>query len=146
MTMTSTNTRAEAQIRQLIEDHTRAICDKNLDQIMAHYAADIVLFDMKPPLALRGKEECRRMWETCLPYMPSISGMEQQEVSITVSGDLALAHWISRFTGIEPDHPAAQMWLRITAACQREGDRWQIIHEHVSVPFAPTTSGDCART
>lgn len=141
MTMTPIHTKAEAQIRQLIADHTQAICDKNLDQIMAHYAPEIVLFDMKPPLALNGIEACRHMWETCLPYMPPLSGMEQQAVKITVSGDLALAHWVSRFTGIAPDHPAAQMWLRMTAGCQRYGDGWQIIHEHVSVPFAPDSGG-----
>ncbi|MGG6238791.1 YybH family protein [Nodosilinea sp. AN01ver1] len=144
MTVTSTQTRAEAQIQQLIDDHTRAICAKNLDQIMAHYAPDVVVFDMKPPLALRGVEDCRRMWETSLPHMPTISGMEQQAVNITVSGDLALVHWVSRFVGLAPEHPAAQMWLRITAGCQRYGDTWQIVHEHVSVPFEPGNGGDCS--
>ncbi len=137
-------TQAEAQIRHLMDDHMRAICAKNLDQIMAHYAPAIVIFDMKPPLAIRGLDDCRNMWATSLPYMPTISGMETQSVSITISGDLALAHWVARFAGLEPNHPAAQMWLRITAGCQRQGEQWQIIHEHVSVPFAPDNSNDCA--
>ncbi|WP_017301705.1 YybH family protein [Nodosilinea nodulosa] len=144
MTMTPTKTQSEAQIHQLIDAHTRAICAKDLDQIMAHYAANIVLFDMKPPLTINGIEACRHMWETSLPYMPPIAGMEQQELRLTISGDLALAHWISRFTGIAADHPAAQMWLRLTAACQRHKGEWQIIHEHVSIPFAPQGNGDCA--
>lgn len=144
MTMTSTQTKAEAQIRQLIDEHTRAICAKNLDQIMAHYAPDIVIFDMKPPLALRGIKDCRHMWETSLPYMPTISDMERQAVSVTISGDLALVHWVSRFVGLAPEHPAAQMWLRVTAGCQRYGDTWQIVHEHVSVPFNPESSAGCS--
>jgi ketosteroid isomerase-like protein len=143
MTIATPKTQDEAQIRQLIANQSQAICDKNLDQIMANYAPDIAIFDMTPPLALRGIDACRHMWETSLPYMPTSFSMEQQELSITVSGDLALAHWVSRFTGIEPDHPAAQMWLRITAACQRHEDGWQIIHEHVSVPCVPDSSSDC---
>ncbi|PSN10771.1 DUF4440 domain-containing protein [filamentous cyanobacterium CCT1] len=145
MIMTSAQTRAEAQIRQLIDDHTRAICAKNLDQIVAHYAPNVVVFDMKPPLALRGLEDCRRMWETSLPYMPTISGMEQQAVNIIVDSDLALVHWVSRFVGLEPEHPAAQMWLRITAGCQRHEGVWQIVHEHVSVPFDPNGGAGCSQ-
>lgn len=136
-------TRVDAEIRHLIDDHISAICAKDLDQIMAHYAPDIVIFDMKPPLAIRGIDNCRSMWAASLPYMPTISGMETQAVSITISGNLALAHWVARFTGLEPEHPAAQMWLRITAGCQRWGEQWQIVHEHVSVPFAPGSSADC---
>ncbi len=136
-TTATLQTHSETQIRQLIDDHTQAICAKDLDQIMIHYAPNIVIFDMKPPLTINGLEACRHMWETSLPYMPTASGMEQQELRITISGDFAIAHWVSRFIGIDPDHPAAQMWLRITAACQRQQNHWQIIHEHVSIPFNP---------
>lgn len=140
MTTATTKTQNEAQIRQLITNQTRAICAKALDQIMAHYALDIVIFDVKPPFQVRGLEACRHLWETSLPCMPTSSGTEMQDLNINVSGDLAIAHWMSHFTGIDSDHPAAQMWLRITAGCQRSQDGWQIIHEHVSVPFDPETS------
>ena len=58
-------------------------------------------------------------------------------LEIDVSGDLAYAHWIQRFTGPEKDHPAQQMWLRITGCYKRSGGTWRIVHEHVSVPFDP---------
>lgn len=139
-TTATTPTQDEAQIRQLISDQTHAICTKDLDQIMAHYASDIVIFDVKPPFQIRGAAACRQMWETSLPCMPTSSGTEMRDLSISISGDLALAHWMSHFTGIDPVSPAAQMWLRITAACQRQPDGWQIIHEHVSVPSDPDTT------
>lgn len=145
MTMTTETTQTDIQIRQLIEAHTQAICTKNLDQIMAHYAADIVIFDLKPPLILKGIDACRHLWETGLPCMSDLAGMEQQELNVTIDGHLAVAYWIFRFTGLKPDHPAAQIWLRITAVCQRQQDDWQIVHEHVSMPFAPENSGDRAQ-
>ncbi|MBD2259370.1 SgcJ/EcaC family oxidoreductase [Pseudanabaena sp. FACHB-2040] len=132
---TATITRDEAQIRQLITEQASAICAKNLDQIMAPYSPDVVLFDVKPPLQLKGVTALRQMWETCLPCMPNASGTETQDLSITISGDLALAHWISHFTGIDADHPAAQMRFRITVGYQKHEGHWQIVHEHCSVPL-----------
>jgi ketosteroid isomerase-like protein len=137
---TSSPTKDEAQIRQIIAEQTRAICTKNLDQIMSFYAPDIVIFDMKPPLAHRGAAACHHLWATSLPCMPTPSGTETQDLTITVSGDLALAHWLFRFTGLEPDHPAAQMWFRITAGYQRHQQGWHSIHEHISIPIEPAAA------
>jgi ketosteroid isomerase-like protein len=41
---------------------------------------------------------------------------------------------------LEQDHPAMQMWMRVTAVCQENQGNWQILHEHISVPFDPATS------
>jgi ketosteroid isomerase-like protein len=65
---------------------------------------------------------------------------EMQDLHLTVSGDLALAHWLLRFTGMDKDHPAMQTWMRITAGYRRIRGRWQIVHEHAPVPFDPDTS------
>ena len=108
MTTKTTNTHDEAQIRQLIADQASAICAKDIDQIMAHYATDVMFFDCKPPFQTRGAEAFRRMWEECLPYFPDSFEIERRDLSIIVNGDLALAHWLFRFTGEEKDHPAMQ--------------------------------------
>ena len=49
MTTETTKTHDEAQIRQLIADQASATCVKDLDRIMAHYATDVIIFDVKPP-------------------------------------------------------------------------------------------------
>ncbi|WP_202925141.1 nuclear transport factor 2 family protein [Myxacorys almedinensis] len=33
-----------------------------------------------------------------------------------------------------------QMWMRATAVCQKQQGNWQILYEHISVPFNPETS------
>ena len=132
-------THDEAQIRQLIADRANAICSKDLDRIMAHYATETIVFDVKPPYQTRGADAWRRVWEACLPYFPAAFGTETRDLSILVSGDLALAHWLWRFKG-KKDHPAMQTWMRNTAGYQRIQGRWQIVHEHCSVPFNPETS------
>ena len=99
MTTDTTKTHDEAQIRQLIADVASAICAKDLDRIIAHYATDVIFFDVKPPFQTRGADALRRTWEACLPYLPASFGTETRDLSVIVSGDLALAHWLRRFTG-----------------------------------------------
>ena len=139
VTTETTKTQDEAQIRQIIADTVSAICAKDLDRIMAHYAQDVIIFDGIPPFQTKGADEFRRTWEACLPCFPDSFGIEMRDLSLTVSGDVAIAHWLFHFTGMATDHPGP-MWMRITSACHRKQGRWQIVHEHCSVPFDPETS------
>jgi hypothetical protein len=52
----STQARDAAQLRQLIDDQMSAICAKGLDRIMNPYAADVVVFDVKPPFQTKGAD------------------------------------------------------------------------------------------
>ena len=130
MITATTKTNDETQIRQLIADQASAICAKDLDRIMAHYATDVINFDVKPPFQTIGADAWRHTWEACLPYFPDSSGTETRDLSIKVSGDLALAHWLWHLTGIAKDHPAAQMWFRTTAGYQRTTSRGRMAALH----------------
>ncbi|MBD2121531.1 YciI family protein [Trichocoleus sp. FACHB-262] len=138
-TTTATGTTNEAEIRQLISNQQRAICAKDIDQIMSRYTTEAVIFDVKPPFQTKGKDAIRRLWEDGLPCFPDSLEMETRDLTIIVNDNLATAHWLFRFQG-EPDHPATQMWMRATAVCQKNQGNWQILHEHVSVPLNPETS------
>lgn len=130
----------EREIRQLIAEQAEAICAKNVPRIMACYAPDVVFFDVKPPFQIRGADDFRLIWEQCLPCFPDTFQIERRDLRVLVDGDLALAHWLFRFSGMEREHPAAQSWYRTSACYQRKRGRWQVVHEHVSVPFDPHTS------
>jgi uncharacterized protein (TIGR02246 family) len=136
----STMTSNETQIRQLIADQQRAICAKDVDQIMSYYADESIIFNVTPPFQINGKEAYRQVWAACLPYFPDTFEIETRNINVTVSNDLAVTHWLSHFTGMEPNHPAMQTWIRITAVYQNNQGNWQIVHEHNSVPFDPETS------
>lgn len=139
MTSASTLTTQEAEIYQLITDQQRAICSKNVNQIMSRYAAEIVIFDVKPPFQTKGREAVRQLWEDCLPFFPDSFEVETRDLIITANDEIATAHWLFRFKG-EPDHPAVQMWMRATAVYQKNQDTWEILHEHISVPFDPANA------
>jgi len=127
---------SEQEIRAIIQQHQDAIRSKNVDRIMALYDPEAVLFDVKPPFQITGAAAYRRTWEECLPYFPEPNsfGFETRDLAISVSGDMAFAHWLFRFTG-DPDHPAMKQWMRITSVARRRNGAWKVVHEHLSVPF-----------
>jgi ketosteroid isomerase-like protein len=128
VTTETTKTQDEAQIRQIIADTASAICAKDLDRIMAHYAQDVIIFDAIPPFQTKGADEFRRTWEACLPCFPDSFGIEMRDLSLTVSGDLAIAHWLFHFTGMATDHPGAD-----------------VDANHLCVPAETGQMADCAR-
>jgi uncharacterized protein (TIGR02246 family) len=139
MTFANTIPTQEAEIRQLVAAQQRAICTKDVEQIMSRYADEIVIFDVKPPFQTQGKEAVRQLWEDCLPFFPDSSEMETRDLTITANDEIATAHWLFRLRS-EQDHPAMQMWMRATAVCQQRQGTWKILHEHISVPFNPSNA------
>lgn len=129
------NLHDEAEVLRIIADQQKAVCAKDLDRIMSHYAAEFCVFNVKPPFQIRGAAEWRQVWETSLAHFPALFGMETRDVVITMSGELAVAHYLARFTGL----PGEPFWFRVTAVYRRDGGRWVIVHEHSSVPFDPET-------
>ena len=95
-TTESAPARDEAQLRQLIADQMSAICAKDLDRLMNHYAADVVVFDAKPPFQTQGAAAWRRTWEACLSCFPDSFQTEMRDRSVTISGDLrsSLMDWV----------------------------------------------------
>jgi len=126
----------EQQIRDLIAEQHRAVCRKDVGAILRHYSEDAVIFNVKPPYQIRDRQDWRRIWETSLAHFPVSFGTETRDMEIAVSGDLAIVHYLLRFTGL----PGLQPWMRDTVVYQREQDAWKIVHEHSSAPFDPETS------
>jgi ketosteroid isomerase-like protein len=128
--------REDLQIRQRIADQHAAICRKDVAGVMSHYADDAVIFNVKPPFQTRNRAGWREIWETSLAHFPSSFSTETKDLQIVVSGSLAIAHYLYRFTGL----PGKQSWIRNTAAYRNFAGQWLIVHEHYSVPFNPETS------
>ena len=129
------------QVYDLIARHKQAICDLDVDAILANYADDNTLFDVKLPYRLTGVEALKRMWQRDISCFPSRFDIEQRDMTVRVSGELAVSHWLFRVVTAEKDSPMENNWMRITACCERRGGRWYIVHEHISFPLNPQTGG-----
>lgn len=122
MTIGTSNADDEAGIRQLIADPIDAVRAKEVDRIMSLYVPDVVFYDCKPPFQTKGTDALRRIWEECLPCCSASFAIETRDLGVFVSGDLAMARWLFRFTGEHKDHPAMQTRMRI-------------VKEQCSLPF-----------
>lgn len=127
----------EAEIRRLIAKWSAALEKKDVDGLLADYAPDVLLYDLKPPYEIRGVEAFRKLWQDCLPFFPDAFASEHHGMTITVSGDIAFAHGLHHITPLAGDHPAGRTWMRVTACYRKTNGAWQVAHEHVSLPFDP---------
>jgi len=134
MTMTATRTDASAPVRRLIDEWADAVRASDLDRIMAAYTPDILSFDAIAQLQFKGAEAYRRHWQACIEMC---SGMifEVHHLEIEAEGGVAFGHYLVRCGGTGPDGKEQTGWMRVTVCCRRTGGRWQIAHEHFSVPF-----------
>ena len=129
---TATN---EGQIRDLIHSWTNSIRDKNIDAVMAHYAKDILVFDLAPPLQYAGIDAYRKNFEEWFSSFQGSIGYEITELMINSDGEAAFSRSLNRITGKRTNGEQTDVWVRATVGFGRIDGKWTIVHEHFSVPF-----------
>ena len=130
----------EAEIRRLIAAWSTALEAKELDGLTAQYLPDTVLYDAIPPYKIVGKDAIREVWAHCLPYFPESFTSEHRDMSVQLSGDLAVVHCLHHIQPVPADDPSGQTWMRVTACYRKIDQSWKVIHEHISIPFNPLTN------
>jgi len=125
----------EAQIRDRLDDWANAVRAKDVDGVMSKYAADILLFDLAPPLQYQGADICRKSWGDWFATFRDNVGYEIGELKITSSDDVAFCHSLNHIHGTRTDGEQTDVWVRATVGLRKLNGRWTITHEHYSVPF-----------
>ena len=125
----------DAQIRTRLDVWAKAVRDKDVEAVMFHYASDIQLFDLAPPLQYQGADACRKNWADWFFTFRGQVGYEIHRLSITSAGEVAFCRSFNRIHGMRTDGERTDVWVRATVGlCKRDG-KWLIEHEHYSVPF-----------
>ena len=135
MTIKNSKASDEAQIRQLVDSWVQALRAKDVNGVMSHYAPDILVFDLAPPLQYRGADAYRKNWEAWFPTFRGSIGYELRDLSITASDDIAFCHSFNRIRGTRTNDEETDVWVRATVCCRKIDGKWKIVHEHESVPF-----------
>jgi uncharacterized protein (TIGR02246 family) len=122
------------RIRALIEQWAAAVHRGDLDGVLAHHSADIVMFDVPPPYeGVRGIEAYRETWP---PFFGWQAGAVFEIVSldITAGEDVAFAYALLRCD--TPDGLARNPdnRLRLTLGLRKQDGQWVVTHEHHSFP------------
>ena len=86
----------EAAIRSLIETWAGAVRKKDIDAILRNHSPDIWMFDVPPPLQLKGIDAHRKSWDLFYAYSPDSPAFDIREMTITAGGDVAFAAALMR--------------------------------------------------
>ena len=125
---------AEAAVQQRIEDWANAVRAKDVEAVLSLYAANIVSFDLDPPLRYAGADNKRRAWREFFALHTGPIAYELREVNVTTRGELAFVHSLNHVSGKLASGATSDLWLRWTACFQRIDGIWLVLHDHVSVP------------
>ena len=109
----------EIQIQQLIDGWAKALRAKDIDGVMSHYAPDILVFDIAPPLQYSGADAYRKNWEGWFASWQGPIGYEIRDLSITASVGVAFSHSLNRIHGKRTNGEDTDVWVRVTA-CYRK--------------------------
>ena len=122
-------------IRQQLDKLVEGIKAKDLDALSRIYAADVVSFDVEPPLQHVGVDAKLKNWARAFTLFAEVS-YEVRDLAITAGEDLAFGHCFGRLSGTLGDGTATSgMWVRATFCFRRLDDNWLIVHDQASVPF-----------
>ncbi|KAB8189030.1 DUF4440 domain-containing protein [Nonomuraea phyllanthi] len=133
--MTTQRELDEAQIRRNIDGIVEGIRAKDLEGLRRLYAADVVSFDIDPPLQHVGIEAKMKNWERAFAFFHEVT-YEVRDLTITVGDDVAFGHGFGRLSGTLEDGTAAGgMWVRGTFCFRKVDGAWLIVHDQASVPL-----------
>jgi PhnB protein len=126
----------EAEIRSILDDGAKALYAKDVNAMVAHYAEDIIVANLAPPLRNEGFEGGNRaVIEQWFDTWIGPINLELRDVHVEVSGNLAFAYGLSHMSGTKRNGDRPDLWTRVTHCFRREHDEWKIVHLHDSVPF-----------
>ncbi|MPY47870.1 DUF4440 domain-containing protein [Streptomyces sp. K1PN6] len=130
---------AEREVRAVHQHWFERTAAKDLDGLMAHIAEDIVSYEHDAPLQYIGRDRVREVCRAGLESAPGGVTWDVPEMKVLIRDDLAVVWGLNHMTGEMEDGTTDSTWSRGTRVLQRRGGEWQMIHQHVSYPYAPET-------
>lgn len=132
---TETHSNPQAEVRALLERWAQAIRDKNLSEASACYAAEVLSFDLAPPLQRSGRERISADLAHWFATWDGPIGLEIREPRLTLGEQVAFCTNLQRISGCKTDGERPAIWVRATLGLQKLDGAWRIVHEHASTPF-----------
>jgi uncharacterized protein (TIGR02246 family) len=127
-----TNASDEDEIRQLMEDVSEAVRSREMETILAAYADDAVIYDVRDFLKI-DKAGLRRSWQECFDSSKEFS-YKIKDLKFQIDEHTAFSFCLSHCTGITTASEKIDIWIRVTTCYAKRNEKWQVLHEHTSVP------------
>jgi uncharacterized protein (TIGR02246 family) len=132
----------EAAIRNLIEAWASAVRERNISGVITRHTDDVLMFDVPPPVAVRGIAAYRETWP---PFFDALvegeAAFDIVELDVTAGDRVAFATALLRCGSTEELATDGTARLRLTIGLRKVDGTWKIAHEHHSFP-AELNGGD----
>ena len=125
----------EGLIRTLLDDWTRATREGRDDEVLAAHAADVMIYDVLPPLRYTSAREYRASWDDWQPDAQGAMRFELEELEVRAGDDTAFAFGLLHCGGTLPDGKTFSDTVRATFCLGKTGGQWRVVHQHLSKPF-----------
>jgi uncharacterized protein (TIGR02246 family) len=122
------------RIKQIIEGWAAAVRRRDLAEILAHHADDMLMFDVPPPLRLKGLRAYEESWDQFYSWSTEPVVFDILEMDATAGTDVAFAAALMRCRGRERDGIVIDLDFRLTVGLRKIDGEWTITHEHHSIP------------
>lgn len=124
----------EGRIRNLEDEMTRALGERDVDRLAACVSPDVEMFGPEGPLAASGVAEYRKIQES---WLATVAGPVRRDVTglrLHVGDHVAFGHAVNRVRAALADGGEVDVRLRTTTGYGLVGNRWLVTHQHVSLP------------
>jgi uncharacterized protein (TIGR02246 family) len=122
----------QAAIRAQIEAWAAAVRRQDMAGVLANHAADMIMFDVPPPLRLKGIAAYEASWPQFFDASPKPIKFDIVDLQITAGRDVAFAVALMRCAEIEGGN--VDLDFRLTIGLHKVDGQWIVTHEHHSVP------------
>ena len=130
-------TDADRPVRRLLADYAAAVLAKNVDAFVALYADDVLIYELWANWThdLASWRAMATGWFEFLGDERSV--VEANDVRTSVSGDMALLTATLTYRAVDSSgQELRSLDNRLSWVLRERGGRWQVVHEHTSVPIA----------
>ena len=130
----SDHARDEAAIHELVENWASAVRRKDLSGILLNHCANVLMFDVPPPIASKGIDAYRETWGPFFSWARDPVVYDISEMDITAGDDVAFVTALMRCAGTEANGHAIELDFRLTIGLRKIDSQWLVVHEHHSIP------------
>ena len=131
---------ADHPIRQLLDGYQAAVLAKDVEAFVALYADDVLVYELWGQWT-HDLASWRAMAEGWFQFLgEERSVVEATDVRTTVCGDMALLTAFLTYRAVDPTGKQLRsLDNRLSWVARLRGGRWQVVHEHTSVPISHET-------
>lgn len=124
----------EEEIRKVVENWANSVREKDFEGILRNHSAEILMFDVPPPLYSKGIAAYQGSWDLFFAASPDAPVFDICQLDITAGEDVAFVAALMRCVVLERGKEPSDLDFRLTIGLRKVNGHWLVTHEHHSIP------------